>query len=271
MEWSGLLLFLVKEGSMAPVVLFIILVSMKHLYPSFSVSLWFSLSLTNVSIYVSICVYTKYIISYVYVCMCVYVHVCADNQNHLQALRHLYVLATEERCLSTLDVDLQQSVSLEVQVRLRSKNKRHDKNKKHPAAASAALRLKSPTLLPELSTVESITVCSPDHFGASIQFGATAGAGGDVCACCDPGRRPLPQEQQRGNGTGMVGLRASSSPSSSSSSSSHSADLQRMQRCSRCPNATVLYVKRREAEAWNRESDMFEGSAQGQLSEYACY
>lgn len=39
-----------------------------------------------------------------------------DNQMHLQPLRHMYVLAVEERCLTTVDVNKDQSVSLPVEV-----------------------------------------------------------------------------------------------------------------------------------------------------------
>jgi hypothetical protein len=156
-----------------------------------------------------------------------------DNQNHLQALRHLYVLAMEERCLTTLDVDQEQSVSIDVQVTMRS---------------GKSLLLKSPTLLPELSTVASITACSKDYFGASIEFSES------LCRRCNPAI-----------GTQRDGSsRSHTCPStvrmhyvSSTLHDGQTANLQRMKRCSRCPNATILYVKKRDASATNRESDIF--------------
>jgi hypothetical protein len=128
-------------------------------------------------------------------------------------------------------------VSIEVEVRLRSGH---------------TLRMKSPTLLPELSSVASITACSPDYFGASIEFGGAA------CACCSPGMRCADLDLPVAAAP-SVSLRASSSSAGCAlPSTEQAADLQCLQRCSRCPQATVLYVKKKEAEVWNRESDIFQ-------------
>lgn len=40
-----------------------------------------------------------------------------DNISHLQALRHLYVIAIEERCLHAIDIDTGLSTPLDVEVR----------------------------------------------------------------------------------------------------------------------------------------------------------
>jgi anaphase-promoting complex subunit 1 len=40
----------------------------------------------------------------------------ADNQSHLQAFRHIYVLAVEHRSIHTVDVDSQKSVSVDILV-----------------------------------------------------------------------------------------------------------------------------------------------------------
>jgi anaphase-promoting complex subunit 1 len=39
-----------------------------------------------------------------------------ENISHLQALRHMYVIAVEERCLHAIDVDTGVSTPLEVEV-----------------------------------------------------------------------------------------------------------------------------------------------------------
>jgi hypothetical protein len=76
-----------------------------------------------------------------------------DNQSHLQALRHLYVLAVEERCLQAIDVDTGSSTPLDVEVALHS---------------GKTMILRIPTLLPELSSIKYVRSLSINHFPASI-------------------------------------------------------------------------------------------------------
>lgn len=66
-----------------------------------------------------------------------------DHQYHLQALRHLYVLAAEPRALHTIDVDSGLTVSVNVQVELMD---------------GRVLPMLAPGLLPELSTIRRISV-----------------------------------------------------------------------------------------------------------------
>lgn len=66
-----------------------------------------------------------------------------DHQYHLQALRHLYVLAAEPRALHTIDVDSGLTVSVNVQVELMD---------------GRVLSMLAPGLLPELSTIRRISV-----------------------------------------------------------------------------------------------------------------
>ena len=68
-----------------------------------------------------------------------------DNQYHLQALRHLYVLAVETRALQIIDADLGSAVSVEIEVELVSGEK---------------LLKRAPCLLPELITVRSVRLPS---------------------------------------------------------------------------------------------------------------
>jgi APC1 beta sandwich domain len=75
---------------------------------------------------------------------------------HLQALRHLYVLAAEQRCLCTRDSDTDRPVCAPVQVRLRD---------------GTSLDLVTPCLLPELSRLDTVRVCGPHYhaFEASMR------------------------------------------------------------------------------------------------------
>lgn len=66
-----------------------------------------------------------------------------DNQFHLQVLRHMYVLATENRALHTIDVDSGLPVSVPVEV----------------VSTSGDIRqFVAPGLLPELATIKEIRV-----------------------------------------------------------------------------------------------------------------
>lgn len=67
----------------------------------------------------------------------------SDNQFHLQALRHLYVLALETRVLNTVDVDSGVSVPLDVVVELTD---------------GSQISSRAPCLLPELASVKEIRV-----------------------------------------------------------------------------------------------------------------
>ena len=69
-----------------------------------------------------------------------------DHQYHLQALRHLYVLAAEPRALHTIDVDSGLTVSVNVRVDL---------------VNGRVVHMLAPGLLPELSTIRTISVAAP--------------------------------------------------------------------------------------------------------------
>ena len=65
---------------------------------------------------------------------------------HLQALRHLYVLAVEPRGLHVRDATTGEEVYCPVDVQVRR------------GRGTAAMRLTAPCLLPELSTIASVSV-----------------------------------------------------------------------------------------------------------------
>ena len=78
-----------------------------------------------------------------------------DNKSHLQAFRHLWVMAAEPRCLVTRDVDSHRPASIPISITLRDGTTHH---------ATA------PTLLPDLSTISTIQVTSPDYWPLTIDF-----------------------------------------------------------------------------------------------------
>ncbi|MPC33172.1 Anaphase-promoting complex subunit 1 [Portunus trituberculatus] len=71
-----------------------------------------------------------------------------DNRYHLQALRHLYVLAAEPRLLMPIDVDTGRLCQVSVTVRFN--NTKQYKNQSYEALA--------PLMLPELSKLSEIII-----------------------------------------------------------------------------------------------------------------
>lgn len=69
-----------------------------------------------------------------------------EQQFHLQAARHLYVLAAEPRALHTVDVDSGETVSVEVDVTL---------------VSGKVIRMAAPGLLPELASIRTVSVAAP--------------------------------------------------------------------------------------------------------------
>ena len=78
-----------------------------------------------------------------------------DNKVHLQAFRHLWVLAAEPRCIVTYDVETHSPVSLPITVRLHS---------------GQQLAMNSPCLLPELGTISSVHTNNADFLESFLDF-----------------------------------------------------------------------------------------------------
>ena len=76
-----------------------------------------------------------------------------ENRFHLQAFRHLWVLATERRCLVTRDVDTHRPLSLSIIVTLRSGSK---------------IIMTAPCLLPELESIASIQTNDPHYWSVTL-------------------------------------------------------------------------------------------------------
>jgi anaphase-promoting complex subunit 1 len=79
-------------------------------------------------------------------------HIPSDNKSYLQALRHLWVLAVEPRCLVARDVDTKQVVYLPVKI-----TTKEDKEME-------TTQLICPTLIPDLDNLLSIRVDTPRYW-----------------------------------------------------------------------------------------------------------
>lgn len=78
--------------------------------------------------------------------------VSSDNKTYLQALRHLWVLAVEPRCLVTRDVDTKEVVYLPVKIKVKDEN------------GLGTAQLIAPTLIPDVDKIQSIRVDTPRYW-----------------------------------------------------------------------------------------------------------
>ncbi|KAF9238387.1 hypothetical protein BU15DRAFT_88428 [Melanogaster broomeanus] len=79
-------------------------------------------------------------------------HVSSDNKGYLQALRHLWVLAVEPRCLVARDVTTRETVYLPVKITTREGNEK------------GVSQLISPTLIPDFGKLSSIRIDTPRYW-----------------------------------------------------------------------------------------------------------
>ncbi|OAA73562.1 hypothetical protein ISF_00463 [Cordyceps fumosorosea ARSEF 2679] len=83
-----------------------------------------------------------------------------DNRSHLQAFRHFWVLATEQRCLVAKDILTGQPVSVPVQIKMRQ-----------DVSTEALLHRSTPCLLPPLDQISSLsTNCGPQFWDIELDF-----------------------------------------------------------------------------------------------------
>ena len=80
-----------------------------------------------------------------------------DNRAHLQAARHLWVLATEPRCLVARDIETDERVILPVKIR---------------TGASETVAI-APTLVPELGGIDAIVADSPRYWPVTLPIGTS--------------------------------------------------------------------------------------------------
>lgn len=83
-----------------------------------------------------------------------------DNRSHLQAFRHFWVLATEQRCLVTKDVLTGQPISVPVQIKMKS-----------GSSYEPALSRTAPCLLPPLDQIATVsTAGGPQFWDVEVDF-----------------------------------------------------------------------------------------------------
>lgn len=82
-----------------------------------------------------------------------------DNRTHLQALRHLWVLAVEPRCLITRDVSSREIVSQPVTIHLKEADKRISKT-----------MLLAPTLIPDFDAIRDFRIDSSRYWGLTLAY-----------------------------------------------------------------------------------------------------
>ncbi|GAM83277.1 hypothetical protein ANO11243_012630 [Dothideomycetidae sp. 11243] len=78
-----------------------------------------------------------------------------DNAVHLQAFRHLWVLAAEARCAIIMDIDSQRPITTSIKVKLKSGQEK---------------LMKAPCLLPELTSILSLETVDPSYWHAKLDF-----------------------------------------------------------------------------------------------------
>ena len=78
-----------------------------------------------------------------------------DNKSHLQAFRHLWVLAAERRCLVARDVDSQRPIAVPILVTL---------------VSNFETAMITPCLLPEVHTISKIQTNDPEYWSVTLDF-----------------------------------------------------------------------------------------------------
>lgn len=105
-----------------------------------------------------------------------------DNAGHLQALRHLWTLAVELRCLTPIDAGTGAECACDVVLRFKD-------------TARQSQRLAAPCLLPLLGTIASISCLSKRHHPTAIDMGTDNPAKRALLASLRVELRPLAREE----------------------------------------------------------------------------
>eukprot|EP00004_Rigifila_ramosa_P000298 TRINITY_DN10354_c0_g1_i2.p1 TRINITY_DN10354_c0_g1~~TRINITY_DN10354_c0_g1_i2.p1 ORF type:complete len:987 (-),score=159.28 TRINITY_DN10354_c0_g1_i2:37-2919(-) len=87
----------------------------------------------------------------------------SDNRFHLQAMRHLYVLASESRCLISIDIITKQPCYLPIVVTVAEEP---------GTATTTQISLTTPSALPPLSSLRHISSDSPRYWPHHVDFTA---------------------------------------------------------------------------------------------------
>lgn len=78
-----------------------------------------------------------------------------DNRTHLQALRHLWVIAAERRCLVTQDANSGNQIQVPVTIYLKNGDE---------------VNQATPCILPQLNSISALKICSPKHWVKTLDF-----------------------------------------------------------------------------------------------------
>jgi anaphase-promoting complex subunit 1 len=89
-----------------------------------------------------------------------------DNQAHLQAFRHLWVLAAEPRCVVARDVETGKPVSLPIVVVLKDDEEDEGEGERH---------LTAPCLVPELDSIKEIRTEGKGYWDVRVDFSGGEG------------------------------------------------------------------------------------------------
>ncbi|WIA14045.1 hypothetical protein OEZ85_002600 [Tetradesmus obliquus] len=114
-----------------------------------------------------------------------------DQRCHLQAFRHLYVLAAEPRCLQAVDVHSRQQVVVPLQITAH----KHGMVGPQPAAAAAAAQAKA-AHASQQHGVQGLMAAQQQQQQQQQQQGGSKGPGKEAAAAL----QQLQQQQQRGSG-----------------------------------------------------------------------
>ncbi|TYZ65442.1 hypothetical protein PybrP1_011721 [[Pythium] brassicae (nom. inval.)] len=100
----------------------------------------------------------------------------ADNKYHLQAFRHLYVLAVDtSRLLETVDVNSGANCSVPVRLELRRPRDRHMSSVSEGESGFVRWQtVQSPCLLPDLGSIKRVLISSEDFYPVEIIMSASS-------------------------------------------------------------------------------------------------
>ncbi|KAI9202790.1 uncharacterized protein BJ171DRAFT_443970 [Polychytrium aggregatum] len=95
-----------------------------------------------------------------------------DQRAHLQALRYMWVLAVEDRCLVTRDVTTRELCCVPVSIKVYDQVHGGNVNTLSPDQRLVEMRMVTPCLLPPYEFIHSIRICGPRYWSWILELGA---------------------------------------------------------------------------------------------------
>ena len=92
---------------------------------------------------------------------------CFDNRAHLQAFRHLWILAAEPRCLILRDLETREACHVPVKVTFKDF---YNASTANDIVETKTLDLVAPCLLPESEFIQKIEIDSPRYWSIKLDF-----------------------------------------------------------------------------------------------------